>query len=190
MSLRSVTRSVLGAWKRSGQGLEAFARNRGLVPQRLYCALTAQMVFDAYQMTDATENKARRLGAEISKPMNSKRDARSPRGAQRCPYRMAQVETGPFEWGRARRGGEKRVVDQATLEYRRCSPPTRGSAITLPAVGGSTSRETGESPPSGHLRLIAVVIGHVLADQTQQMAFSKHDDVIEQGAIRNFSMPR
>jgi hypothetical protein len=29
-------RSVLGAWKKSGLGLEAFARSRGLVPQRLY----------------------------------------------------------------------------------------------------------------------------------------------------------
>jgi hypothetical protein len=31
-----------------------------------------------------------------------------------------------------------------------------------------------------HVRPIAVVIGHMLADQTQQMALSKHDDVIEQ----------
>jgi hypothetical protein len=29
-------RSVLGAWRKSGLGLEAFARSRGLVPQRLY----------------------------------------------------------------------------------------------------------------------------------------------------------
>lgn len=29
-------RSVLGAWKKSGLGLEVFARSRGLVPQRLY----------------------------------------------------------------------------------------------------------------------------------------------------------
>lgn len=29
-------RSVLEAWKKSGLGLERFARNRGLVPQRLY----------------------------------------------------------------------------------------------------------------------------------------------------------
>lgn len=29
-------RGVLGAWKRSGLGVEAFARSRGLVPQRLY----------------------------------------------------------------------------------------------------------------------------------------------------------
>jgi hypothetical protein len=29
-------RSVLEAWRRSGLGIEAFARSRGLVPQRLY----------------------------------------------------------------------------------------------------------------------------------------------------------
>jgi hypothetical protein len=29
-------RGVLEAWKRSGQGLERYARSRGLVPQRLY----------------------------------------------------------------------------------------------------------------------------------------------------------
>lgn len=29
-------RSVLQAWKKSGLGLERFARSRGLVPQRLY----------------------------------------------------------------------------------------------------------------------------------------------------------
>jgi hypothetical protein len=29
-------RSVLGAWKKSGLSIERFARNRGLVPQRLY----------------------------------------------------------------------------------------------------------------------------------------------------------
>ena len=29
-------RSVLEAWRKSGQGLERFARSRGLVPQRLY----------------------------------------------------------------------------------------------------------------------------------------------------------
>jgi hypothetical protein len=29
-------RSVLGAWKKSGQSIERFARSRGLVPQRLY----------------------------------------------------------------------------------------------------------------------------------------------------------
>jgi hypothetical protein len=29
-------RGVLEAWKRSGVGLERFARSRGLVPQRLY----------------------------------------------------------------------------------------------------------------------------------------------------------
>ena len=29
-------RGVLGAWKRSGLGIEAFARSRGLVAQRLY----------------------------------------------------------------------------------------------------------------------------------------------------------
>lgn len=29
-------RSVLGAWRRSGQSIETFARTRGLVPQRLY----------------------------------------------------------------------------------------------------------------------------------------------------------
>jgi hypothetical protein len=29
-------RSVLGAWKRSGLSVEAFARSRGLVPQRLH----------------------------------------------------------------------------------------------------------------------------------------------------------
>lgn len=29
-------RGVLEAWKRSGLGIEAFARSRGLVPQRLY----------------------------------------------------------------------------------------------------------------------------------------------------------
>lgn len=29
-------RGVLDAWKRSGASLEAFARSRGLVPQRLY----------------------------------------------------------------------------------------------------------------------------------------------------------
>ena len=31
-----------------------------------------------------------------------------------------------------------------------------------------------------HVRPIGVVIGRMLADQTQQMALSKHDDVIEQ----------
>lgn len=29
-------RSVLGAWRKSGLSVEAFARSRGLVPQRLY----------------------------------------------------------------------------------------------------------------------------------------------------------
>jgi hypothetical protein len=29
-------RSVLGAWKRSGMSVEAFARSRGLVPQRVH----------------------------------------------------------------------------------------------------------------------------------------------------------
>jgi hypothetical protein len=31
-----------------------------------------------------------------------------------------------------------------------------------------------------HVRSVLVVIGDVLADQPQQMALSKHDDVIEQ----------
>jgi hypothetical protein len=52
--------------------------------------------------------------------------------------------------------------------------------MTLPAVGGSTSRVTGESPPSDNMRSIAVVVGDGLANETEQVSFTKHNDVIEQ----------
>jgi hypothetical protein len=43
--------------------------------------------------------------------------------------------------------GEKGVRrDHAALEYRWCRPPTRESATTLPALGGSVARATGASP--------------------------------------------
>jgi hypothetical protein len=51
--------------------------------------------------------------------------------------------------------------------------------MTVPAVGGSASRVTGESPPSD-MRAIAVVVSDELANETEQTSFTKHNDVIEQ----------
>ena len=62
-------RSVLGAWKRSGLSVEAFARSRGLVPQRVH-------FWKKKLRYDVVEEKGRALALLPVRVTESRSDAR------------------------------------------------------------------------------------------------------------------
>lgn len=62
-------RSVLGAWKRSGMSVDAFARSRGLVPQRVH-------FWKKKLRYDAVEEKSRALALLPVRVTEARTDAR------------------------------------------------------------------------------------------------------------------